>query len=265
MIVSTWLLVGAVGKLAAGIAPVAWWRAGRKGLWGAMALGLLAWTIGVALKVAWAVPTNKAVLGWFARTLPATLAPVVSHAYIGMLTGVFECGLVLLIAWRTRLRQADWAQAMAYGLGKGGGEAAILGLVALFQAVVIAGLGERATSQLTPEQHSAVVQMATAASACSAIVERLAALAAHALSSVLIVYGLRVRQQRWFWLSFLYLGTVDALAAWGIAVYGSSLPLRPLFFAYLALISAVGLAGLRLLGAKFPPAPEPGAMPGVAA
>jgi len=257
MIASTWLFLGALGKLAAGIVPVAWWRRGRKGLWGALALGLLAWIIGVALKVAWALPTNKAILGLFTRVLPPTLAAVVSHAYIGLLTGVFECGLVLLVAWRTRLRQADWAQAMAFGLGKGGGEAVVLGLVALVQAVVMAAMGQRATSLLTPEQHAAVAQMATAASAGSAMLERLAALAAHIFSSVLIVYGLRVRQQRWFWLSFAYLSAVDALAAWGIAVYGSSLPLRPLFFVYLALISAIGLVGLHLLQAKFPAAPEP--------
>ena len=43
MFASTWLFLGALGKLAAGIVPVAWWRRGRKGLWGALALGLCAW------------------------------------------------------------------------------------------------------------------------------------------------------------------------------------------------------------------------------
>jgi hypothetical protein len=37
---------------------------------------------------------------------------------------------------------------------------------------------------------------------------------------VLVVYAVRSRQMRWFWLSFAYKSLGDAVAAWAILSYG---------------------------------------------
>jgi uncharacterized membrane protein YhfC len=51
------------------------------------------------------------------------------------------------------------------------------------------------------------------------IIERAAALVVHVLSSVLLIYAVRRRQQRWFWLAFAYKTAVDGFAGWAILAW----------------------------------------------
>src|SRR5208283_2669085 len=86
------------------------------------------------------------------------------------------------------------------------------------------------------------------------VAERALALVGHAFSTVLIVYSVRTGRRRWFWLSFAYLSAIDALAAWGIAVFGKAvLASRPEFWAVFAVVTAIGAWGLVLLRRHFPP------------
>lgn len=48
------------------------------------------------------------------------------------------------------------------------------------------------------------------------VIERVSTLMIHVLSSVLLVYAVRMRQQRWFWLAFAYKTAVDGVAGWAL-------------------------------------------------
>jgi hypothetical protein len=44
-------------------------------------------------------------------------------------------------------------------------------------------------------------------------------MADHCLASVLLIYAVRKRQQRWFWLSFAYKTALDGFAGWAILAW----------------------------------------------
>jgi hypothetical protein len=102
--------------------------------WSVVRLGILAWIISVGLKFAWAIPTNKPILNFLKSKLPPKLSGPISWSYIGLLTGIFECGIALAFVLKFDiLYQASWVDILAFGIGFGAIEAFVLGLVVLGQ------------------------------------------------------------------------------------------------------------------------------------
>jgi uncharacterized membrane protein YhfC len=209
------MLVSGVGMLAVGVGAVAWWRRrAQAGIW--FGLGALAWAASVALKLGWAIPTHKLVEDALTRLFGPTLAAPIFWIYIGALTGLFECGFTRFLVSRTRLVRADWRQAIAFGIGFGAIEAALLGLVVIIWVLV------------TPAAlQSSALQAARGGAAwlLLPIVERVIAIAIHVYSSVLVLHAVRAGQRRCFWLAFAYKSAVDAIAA--AAVLGWKAPDSP--------------------------------------
>jgi len=81
------------------------------------------------------------------------------------------------------------------------------------------------------------------------VVERVTAVVAHVFSCVLIVFGVRLGQWRWFWLSFAYKTALDGFAAWAILSFGvkESVLKMAEFELVVAAFAVVGVAGLAWL------------------
>lgn len=205
------LLGSGLGMIAVAVLAWAVWKGQRVTttfwLWGA-----LAWVVAVALKVAWAVPLNPRVVGWLTATVPANVANPLLWSYLGILTGVFECGFTLLLVRSVgQLRVAAWPEAVAFGIAFGAAEALVVGAAHLAQTVAqIAGV---LPGEALPSGYNL-------AWAVAPLVERASAILVHVLSAVLIFYSVRTGRVRWFWLSFLYKSAVDTVAAYGLLSYG---------------------------------------------
>src|SRR5262249_10985625 len=120
---SALFLLSGIGMMVVGIVAVLLWRRGREASWKAFGLGALAWAVGVALKLGWAAPTNALIERDLDRALPGWIAAPAFWLYVGLLTGVFECGVALLFVRRTRLTAAGWDEAVGFGIGFGAAEA----------------------------------------------------------------------------------------------------------------------------------------------
>lgn len=205
----------ALGMIAVALVAVIAFRRRSRASWAAFGIGALAWTVGVAAKIAWAVPTNKLVLAFFDAHLGRLAAPV-SWLYIGLLTGVFEVGATWIFVRATRIRTASRADATAFGIGFGAFEAALLGLFALAIVAVTALFW----SKLPHE-----VQTALAAKHSSRwmlafpILERAYCIVAHAVSCILVVEAVQQKRPRWLAASFVYKTLLDGIAAWGIMAW----------------------------------------------
>jgi len=183
----------------------------RKLGWRYLGLGALGWVITVALKFAWAIPFNSPVYEALKGSLPEAVANAVFYIYVGALTGVFEVGIVWLVLRYTKLGNVAWERAQAFGFGFGGIEAALLGLNALVGAATV--LIAPAALPL-----GALEQVALANNpiyGLAPIWERFFTVLVHLFSNVLLFYGARKRESRWFWLAFAYKSGIDAIAAWG--------------------------------------------------
>src|SRR3974390_1632798 len=82
------------------VGAVWYWQRGKPSLWPMIWWGVLAWTASMAPKAAVGLPR----MGFLQRHANN---PVI-WLYGGLLTGVFECVIPLLLILKTRLRRADF-------------------------------------------------------------------------------------------------------------------------------------------------------------
>ena len=206
--------VGPIGMIAVAIIP-SLWILSIGGTWSALLLGGLAWIVSVALKVAWAVPTNKRILSYLKSKLPAKLAGPLSWTYIGLLTGIFECGIALIFVLKLpTLYQANWEDALAFGIGFGAIEALVLGLLLL-----CGGIYYGFRSQSIPEEDRALWSKGVSVTLQEMpipIVERASTLCIHVFSNVLIILAVQLNIYLLFWFSFGFNVLVDGFAGWMI-------------------------------------------------
>jgi len=186
----------------------AWyWQRGKSSIWPMIWLGVLAWAASLALKAAAGLP----MMNFFQRQADNPMIWLCG----GLVTGVFECVIPLLLILKTRLRRTDFNGAVAFGIGFGGIEAFLMGSVALIQTLLLVAFPNHIP---TGVRDALLKQFAhsSLATILLSIIERASALAAHCLASVLLIYAVRTRRQLWFWLSFGYKTLIDTIAAWAI-------------------------------------------------
>jgi uncharacterized membrane protein YhfC len=203
-----------------GLAAVVGWKAHHKVPWVFFLWGALGWMVGVTLKVIAAIP-NETIIHSVRDTLPRWFSEPVLWIYIGLLTGVFESGAVLGFAFLRRMRTAGWKESVGFGLGFGAIEALWVGIIALVLVLLYILVPERLPSELSQAATFYGVYRDSPFWVIPApIIQRITAILVHAFSSLLIIYAVQRKIWRWFWLSFLYKTTVDAIAGFIHLTYG---------------------------------------------
>ena len=193
------------------------WQRCTRPAWRYVAIGAVAWVVGVALKFAWAMPTNEPIRGAIQHLFGSDLGRPISWLYTGLLTGIFECGATWLLVRWTRVRSADRSQAIAFGLGFGAMEALLLGIIALVGMASAVLFFDQIPADA---QAKLVEQTSSLWSIPLPVAERISAIAGHAVSCVLVVWSVQQRRALWFWASFGYKTILDGLAAWGVDQFG---------------------------------------------
>lgn len=201
-----------IGMIGVAIIP-SLWILSIGGTWSALLLGGLAWIVSVALKFAWSIPTNKPILSFLKSKLPAKLSSPLCWSYIGLLTGIFECGIALVFVLKFDiLYQATWTEMLAFGIGFGAIEALVLGLISL-----CGGIYYRFRSQSIPEKDRAHWNRSVSVTLSwmpIPAVERATALLIHIFTKVLIILAVQQNIYLLFWLSFWFKTLVDGIAGW---------------------------------------------------
>lgn len=243
-LVSPLFLLSGIGMILVAVCSVWLWQRGKRSLWPEVWWGVLAWVVSVAVKTAVTLPTNSLMQRHSGNPL--------IWVYAGLLTGIFECAIPVLLIKKSRLRQADWNRAVAFGIGFGGIEAFLLGLGALVPIVLLLA----APGQIPAATRDTWVQELRTDGLISIvlpIVERAATLVVHVLSSVLLIYAVRMRQQRWFWLAFVYKTAVDGVAGWAILAWkvAESIGKTAVLEVVIVLFALIAVAALPSLKARF--------------
>jgi uncharacterized membrane protein YhfC len=215
------ILVG-VGAVAAGGLR---WRVS----WRIWAAGAGLWTVSVALKTLFAVLTKTPVEQGLHAILPPTVANWANWGYLGLLTGIFECGIFLLVAPLLRRRNWTWPQALALGTGFGAFEAVAVGLLVSW-GTEAAGIWRDSGAW---------------GNALAPAFERLLALIIHVAAVVMILHAVMTRTWRWFWLGFAYKSAMDVVAAW-LLLSGATLMASPWRMEWIC-FAPFAIAGIVLL------------------
>jgi uncharacterized membrane protein YhfC len=160
--------------------------------------GSLAWGAAIALKSIATIPLPT-VTDSVRASLPKYFSEPILWLYIGLLTGIFECGVTLGFAHIKRIRTLDWKSAAGFGIGFGGIEAFLLGAYSFLMILLILLVPDK----LPPE----LLELANSANASFLdipvpIIERLLVVLVHTWSCVLIIYAVQTGKWKWFWISF---------------------------------------------------------------
>jgi uncharacterized membrane protein YhfC len=226
--------------LAVALVAVVYWQRRHRVSFALFLLGALAWVVANGLKSIAAIPIPT-VIDTVRAALPGALAEPLLWLYIGLLTGIFECGVVLGVAHIRRVRSSHWPEAVGFGLGFGAIEAILLGVSSLTVTLLIILIPD----QLPPELLQLADEQGGSLLAIPApIVERVITMLVHAFSCVLIIYAVQTRQWKWFWLSFLYKTTLDTIAGFiQLTVGVQNLTILGMWLVELVLLP-FGIAGL---------------------
>jgi uncharacterized membrane protein YhfC len=238
-------LLGGIGMIVVALGFAAYAGLHHLG-WGALLLGAVAWGVSVALKFAWAIPFNPPIYTAINQALPS-LGVSLFALYVGALTGIFEVGLVALLLNYTRLGQAAWPRAVAFGIGFGAIEALLFGVASLSSM-----LAAMVISMAQPPAPEVAARLGAILWVLAPVIERLGALFIHTCCNVLIFYAVNTRQARWFWLAFGYKTAVDAAAAVCVHINGiDTLEHIWTIEAILILFGLAGWLGLRWLAPRY--------------
>jgi uncharacterized membrane protein YhfC len=232
------------------LAAVVWWQRRSKVQLRWFWAGAGIWTVGVALKFAFAVPLNPIFVGTGGH--PARIGLAAGIIYCGLMTGIFEIGVTLAAALIWRRLAAEPNRAVAVGLGAGAFEALLVGLAASAGCLiaVAVGKGDQVLQALAgPSVSTPLLWLVGPA-------ERVIAIAAHTAARVLVLQAVAGRTWLGFWVGFTWLSIVDLLA--GLALLTGMTKSSSLWWIELMILpfGILGIPLIRYALARWPrPAP----------
>ena len=164
-------------------------------------------------------------MGSFLQSSPL----LVSAMILGLLAGLFEetARLILfkIILKNTRL----WKEGVLVGLGHGGTEALIIGVLAaltfanmlIYRNIDLSTVPSIPADQLElARQQVAAYWSAPAYMALMGFFERIFAISLHVSLSIMVLYAIAYHKPVWFWLALLWHALVDAVAVYAFQQVG---------------------------------------------
>ncbi|WP_424358454.1 YhfC family glutamic-type intramembrane protease [Methanocella sp. MCL-LM] len=245
----SWLnLLSGLGMVTVGVGAMVYWYYKKRISPVYFILGGILWAIAIAIKVVMDV-TVSAALAQQAMIIFAPLAAsVLLGLYYGLRTGILESGISYLTVRFTKLSKSGFDEAVALGIGFGGTEAALLGLLSLINTAALLMMPELvATLPASTLEQFALIMVPVP------IIERLFTLFCHVFATVLLVYAARFHALIWLAVSILYKTLLDGvlpissylLAGMGTyAKYG-------IIELFVIVMGIIGLAGLLWIRKKW--------------
>lgn len=207
-----WLILGPVGMVAVGVLSVVYWFRRSHSALRFFLFGGAVWAVSVAPKFLMDFTVTPGISSWLLLVTPGLMAYLaVLGLYVGLRTGLFECGASYVAFARTSLRGASQDDATAFGVGFGATEAIVLAVPSLMQMVAFLsnpGLLE----MLSPEQRAYILEQLSSPTwmVLAPIMERAFTLLGHLFSALLVYASVRLGRPRLFVLSVAYKSALDA-------------------------------------------------------
>ena len=148
---------------------------------------------------------------------------------LGLLAGIFEETARYILFKFILKNTRSWKEGILVGLGHGGIEALLLGILAAVGFVTMIGYRsiDLSTVPSIPAEQLALARQQVQAywsapwyMALMGFVERVFAICLHVSLSVMVLYAIVYRKPVWFWLALLWHAFVDAVAVYVVQQVG---------------------------------------------
>jgi uncharacterized membrane protein YhfC len=154
---------------------------------------------------------------------PEAWTLIFNAVLLGLLAGIFEETARYILFKYIMKNSRDWKDSITIGLGHGGIEAILIGIISI--ATLVQMIAMKDTTALSalglPADQLEIIKTQVAGYwAQSAItplfgfIERISAISLHVGLSVLVMYSIVSGQRKWFWIALLYHALVDALSVY---------------------------------------------------
>lgn len=267
-----WLILGPSGMMIVGIFSMLFWRERvKRGTGKSMPLrffvfGGLLWAAAIIPKIIMDYTVTQPLYVWWASSFGAFGSLILLGVYVGLRTGVFECGAAYLgfmaVARRAGKtseangvgappensaagRNMGYREAVAVGVGFGAFEAIVLGLPSLVQMASIF-LDPSILSALPADQIAAIESQLSQPTwvAAAAAWERAFAILAHVFATVLAYLAVVHRRLLLLGGAIAYKSVLDA----PIPIFQATLAGSPYYLviteAFVAIMGLIGLLGM---------------------
>ncbi len=240
------LLTG-IGMIAVGTGAIVYWHLKKHPRIEYFIYGAILWACAIAIKLAMDLTITQPIQSYLKSTLPILAVLIIMSLYVGLRTGIFESGITYVAVKYLNLSTMTWNDAVAMGIGFGGAEAIILGLLSIVEIVVFIAMPLLFYSLPLATQDQFALALIPLP-----IFERLFTLFVHTFAVVLAVYAVKLNDLRWLWLSVglktILDGAVPIFSYYMVSLGTySSIPVE----IYVAVIGIVSLAGLSWFGKKY--------------
>lgn len=243
---NAFLMLGPIGMILVGLLSIGIWKLKSSVSINYFILGGLVWVAAIVPKVAMDYTITPMLNTWAMTTYGLVGMLVIVGLYVGLRTGVFECGVTFLAFSESRLRRMSLDEAMAFGIGFGAFEAILLAVPSLIQIVTL--IQNPSLLDLIPPAEGQIIETALSLPTWivpAPIIERIFVLFVHIFTALLVFISVTQRKPHFFFVAFFYKSLIDALAPY------LQVTLRPSISptgAYLAEIWMVALGLIALVG-----------------
>jgi uncharacterized membrane protein YhfC len=162
-------------------------------------------------------------------SIPENWSALFNAIVLGLLAGIFE-ETARWILFKFSLKNVKtWAEGILVGVGHGGVEASLLGILALISVVSMIAMRNADISAfgVPPEQMDLARQQVEefwstpVYLAFLGLIERAFAISLHLSLSVMVLYSVVYKKPVWFWIALLWHAIVDALAVYFLPIIGA--------------------------------------------
>lgn len=245
----TWLnLLSGVGMIAVGVGAMAYWyyKKGINPLY--FLIGGVLWVVAIAIKVIMDLTISASLSQQVTMIFAPLAAIIILGLYYGLRTGILESGISYLAVKYTKLSRSGFDEAVALGIGFGGTEAILLGLLSLASVgtmLLMPGVAATLPDSVL-EQFSLIMVPVP-------IIERLFTLFCHVFATVLVVYAARFGELKWLGLSVVYKTLLDGtLLPFNHFLAGmGTLPRIGIIEVFVVGMGVLGVAGLYWIRKKW--------------
>lgn len=232
-------LLPGILMIAIGVLAVAGWRIRTRSKAAYFAAGALLWAAAISVKLILDLTVSQSLYAWLAGALSPDFAVAASGLYLGLRTGILECGIVYLAALATRLKGAGFYDAVALGIGFGGAEAAVLGAESvLYVGAMLLRPVLYITLPYASQQHFGLPFLPLP------VVERMFTLSCHIFATVLAVYAVKLADPKWLAIAAAFKALLDGPLLIFAYFGGTGIMASYALEAYIAFMGSIALAGL---------------------
>jgi len=242
------LMFGPIGMILVGLFSIGIWKFKRHVGLKYFLFGGLVWIAAVVPKFVMDYTVTLLLNSWAVTTYGLAGTTVIMGAYVGLRTGVFECGFTYLTFSKSGLKKMSLDEATAFGIGFGAFEAILIAVPSLMQIAIFI-LNPSLLNLLPPSQRQLVeAQLSLSTWVVPApIIERLLTLFVHVFTALLIFSSVTQRKLSSFLGAFLFKSLLDGVIPYLQVALKPSASLTGIYLTeiWVVVMGLVALAGTR--------------------